>query len=87
MADETENQALFGSMADEAGNQEDRYNTDVQRTEAERIRWATELAAHERGTARGLEPHGAAGGAVGGGGEEAHQKLCGTTCEGTKMPE
>jgi hypothetical protein len=85
-------------MADETENQADSYNTDaltadVQRTEAERIRLATELAAHERGTARGLEPHGAAGGAVGGGGgEEAHQKHCGTcgttrNDSGTKMPE
>jgi hypothetical protein len=82
-------------MADGTENQADRYNTDaimgdVQGTEAERVR-ETELAAHERGTVRDLEPHGAAGGAVGRGGEETHQQLCGTTRKGTysgtKMPE
>jgi hypothetical protein len=82
-------------MADETKYQVDRYNTeakmgDVQGTEAERVRVrATELAAHERGTVRDLEPQGAAGGAVGG--EEAHQQLGGTTRKGTdsgtKLPE
>jgi hypothetical protein len=55
MADETENQA-------NSHNTEDDQRTEAERIEAERIRLSTELAAHERGLARGLEPRGATGG-------------------------
>jgi hypothetical protein len=55
----SERRALTTKAADKSENQADRYNTaartaDAQKTEAERSRSATELAAHERGTARGL---------------------------------
>jgi hypothetical protein len=81
MADGTENQARYNT---------DAIMGDIQRTEAERVR-ATEVAAHERGVVGDLEPHGAAGGAVGGVVEETHQQFRGTTRKGTysgtKMPK
>jgi hypothetical protein len=54
---------LFGIMAEEAGNQEDRYDTDDKETEAEKVKLATGSATHERGTARnwGTENHSLAG--------------------------